>query len=73
MTMINFLKVAEIEIAGFLLPWGLIMGTLGFLLAWGVVAFLERASWTRHIWHLPLFFIALVILFGSVLGLLLTP
>ena len=73
MTMMNFLKVAEIEIAGFLLPWGLIMGTLGFLIAWGVVVLLERASWTRHIWHLPLFFIALVIFFASVLGLFFSP
>jgi hypothetical protein len=68
-----FLRVPELLIAGFLVPWGLVIGTLGFLAAWLVTLLLERTTLTRHIWHLPLFFIALAILFGSLLGLALAP
>jgi hypothetical protein len=40
----------------------------GFLIAWLVVAIMERIGLTRYVWHLPLFFVALVILFGSLIG-----
>ena len=36
-------------------------------------AFGERLGLTRHIWHLPLFFVALAVLFGATLGLALSP
>ena len=43
------------------------------LAAWLVVVILERLQLTRHIWHLPLFFLALVVLFYSAIGLALAP
>jgi hypothetical protein len=41
---------------------------LGFLAAWLVTAILERTGLARHVWHLPLCFLALVILFSSLIG-----
>lgn len=67
------LSTPEILLGDFLLPWGMVVGALGFFAAWLVVGVMERLRWTRHVWNLPLFFIALAILLGSVLGLLLTP
>ncbi len=70
----NFsLRVPEIVLGDFMLPWGMVVGTLGFLLAWGLVAALERLRLTRFIWNLPLFFVALAVLCGCALGLLLAP
>ena len=63
----------EIDFFGLFLPWGFIMAVLGFLLAWVITLFLEHLQLTRHIWHLPLFFVALVILCSCLLGLLFTP
>jgi hypothetical protein len=45
-----------------------IVGALGFLAAWLVAAILERTGLFRHVWHLPLFFLALVVLFSSLIG-----
>lgn len=67
------LKTAEIQLGDFLLPWGMVVGTLGFLAAWLFVGFMERRGWTRHVWHLPLFFVALSVFFGCVIGLILAP
>ncbi len=67
------LKTAEIQLGDFLLPWGMVVGTLGFLAAWLFVGFMERRGWTRHVWHLPLFFVALAVFFGCVIGLILAP
>jgi len=49
------------------------MGTLGFLLAWAVVAILEYTGLSRYVWHLPLFFVALVVLFTSLIGIVFHP
>jgi hypothetical protein len=49
------------------------MGVLGFFCAWLITALLEHFGLTRLIWHLPLFFAALVLLCGSLLGLIFTP
>lgn len=68
-----FLETAEIALGQFLLPWGMVIGALGFVAAWLGIALLERLRLTRLLWNLPLFFIALCVLFGSVLGLLLAP
>jgi uncharacterized protein DUF1656 len=46
---------------------------LGFLCAWAVTTFLEHFGWTRHVWHLPLFFAALAVLFGSLISLFFAP
>jgi len=67
------LRNAELDLFGFLLPWGLVMGILGFFLAWLLTGLLEHLGWTRHIWHLPLFFAALVLLCATLLGLIFTP
>ena len=68
-----FLQNAEIALGEFLLPWGMVISALGFLTAWLVTAVLERFRLTRFFWNLPLFFIALTVLLGSVLGLALAP
>ena len=62
------LKTAEIAMGEFLLPWGMVISALGFLAAWIVIFFLERLRLTRFLWNLPLFFIALSVLLGSVFG-----
>ena len=67
------LRVPEIVLGDFMLPWGMVIGALGFFLAWLIVGVLERFRLTRHIWNLPLFFIALTVLCGSLLGLLFAP
>ena len=46
---------------------------LGFLSAWLVTNVLENLGVTRHVWHLPLFFAALAVLFGSLIGLFFAP
>ncbi len=51
----------------------MVIGALGFLGAWFVVHILELKAWTRGIWNLPLFFIALAVFFGCVIGLVLAP
>jgi Protein of unknown function (DUF1656) len=64
---------AEIRFGDLLLPWVLVTWTIGFLLAWLVVAILEYTGLSRYVWHLPLFFVALVVLFASVLGIVFRP
>jgi len=58
----------ELSVAGLLVPWIVTIGALGFLAAWLVASILERTGLARHVWHLPLFFLALVILFSSLIG-----
>jgi hypothetical protein len=67
------LRTAEMDFAGFLFPWGMVIGVLGFLLALGALRFIEHAGWARAIWHLPLFFICLALLAGCILGLVFAP
>ena len=67
------LWTSQIQIGDFFLPWGMVIGTLGFLAAWLVIHIMELKGWTRHVWHLPLFFVALVTLFGCLIGLVLAP
>ena len=70
---LTMLKTAEIAMGEFLLPWGMVISALGFLAAWLVVFTLERLRLTRFLWNLPLFFIALSVLLGSVIGIILSP
>lgn len=63
----------EIRFGDLLVPWALVIGTIGFLLAWLVVAILEYTGLSRYIWHLPLFFITLVLLFASLIGMVFRP
>ena len=64
---------AAIDVLGMFLPWWLVVAVFAYLAAWFVVTILERLHLTRHIWHLPLFFLALVVLFYSAIGLALAP
>lgn len=67
------LKNAAVDVLGMFIPWWLVVGALAYLAAWVVVMVLERLHLTRHIWHLPLLFLALIVLFFSVIGLILAP
>jgi Protein of unknown function (DUF1656) len=74
---INLLTVGlnrpECGFLDLLFPWIAAIGLAGFLVAWLVVAIMERTGLTRYVWHLPLFFVALVILFGSLIGMEVFP
>lgn len=70
---IGRLKTAELQLGEFLIPWAMMIFMLGFLSAWAVVTFMERRGWTRYVWHLPLFFVALAVFLGSLFGLVLAP
>jgi Protein of unknown function (DUF1656) len=63
----------EFRFLDLLIPWIFAVSFFGFLAAWLVIAILERTGLTRHIWHLPLFFLALVVLLSSIIGLVFSP
>jgi hypothetical protein len=63
----------EFRIFDLLIPWIFVTSALGFLAAWLVVAVLERTGLSRHIWHLPLFFLALAVLLTSIIGFVCFP
>jgi len=63
----------EFRFLDLLFPWIAMIGLSGFLAAWMVVAIMEYTGLSRYVWHLPLFFLALVVLFSSLIGMLLVP
>jgi hypothetical protein len=63
----------EVRFVDLLFPWIFIIGLLGFLGAWLVMAIMEHTGLSRHVWHLPLFFVALVVLFTSIIGFICLP
>ncbi|HYY30403.1 MAG TPA: DUF1656 domain-containing protein [Chthoniobacterales bacterium] len=63
----------EYRLLGLLVPWIFIVSLVGFLVAWIVMVIIEHTGLSRHIWHLPLFFLALVVLFTSMFGFVLFP
>jgi Protein of unknown function (DUF1656) len=63
----------EMKLGEVLIPWIVVVGTFGFLAAWLVVAIMERTGLSRYVWHLPLFFLALVVLLSSVMGMFFQP
>lgn len=67
------LYTAELHFGDFLLPWGMVVSAIGYLLAWLVIVIMERRGLTRRVWNLPLFFVALAVLFGCVIGLIFSP
>ena len=73
MEFLSRLTTAELRFGDFLVPWGMVVGALGFLLAWVVMLGIEHLGWTRRVWNVPLFFVALAVLFGCVIGLILSP
>ena len=70
---VGALNRAEFRLSEVLVPWILIVGALGFLTAWLVVAILERTGLSRSVWHLPLLFVGLVVLFSSLIGMVISP
>ena len=75
--LVNLLALAlnrpELRFTELLIPCIVLIGVLGFLAAWLVVAIMEHTGLSRFVWHLPLFFLALVILFSSVIGIVFLP
>jgi hypothetical protein len=69
----HFLRHPEIQISDFGAPWSAAIIIVGFVLAWITQFILERVGFTRHVWYLPLFFLALVVLFSSLVGLVVAP
>jgi hypothetical protein len=67
------LRYPELQVMGLLVPWSLALGVVGFLLTWLVLAVLERTGLTRFVWHLPLFFLGLLVLITCALGNYLHP
>jgi hypothetical protein len=63
----------EFRFLGLYIPWIFVVSVAGFLAAWLLMAILERTGLSRHIWHLPLFFLALVVLITSIFGFVLFP
>jgi hypothetical protein len=73
MSVFDYLRNSEQSIYDFNTPWSMAIVVLGFLSAWLVSNILEHLGITRHVWHLPLFFAALAVLFGSLIGLFFAP
>jgi Protein of unknown function (DUF1656) len=67
------LGLPELRFSEVLVPWIMIVGALGFLVAWLVVAIMEYTGLSRYVWHLPLFFVGLVILLSSLIGMMCSP
>jgi predicted naringenin-chalcone synthase len=63
----------ELRLLEVLVPWIMIVGALGFLMAWLLVAMMEHTGLSRYVWHLPLFFVGLVVLFSSLIGMAVFP
>ena len=63
----------ELKLGEVLIPWLVMVGTFGFLAAWLVVAIMEHTGLSRYVWHLPLFFVALVVLLSSLIGMMFQP
>jgi hypothetical protein len=53
--------------------WIAVIGLTGFVAAWLIVAIMELTGLSRRVWHLPLFFVALTVLFSSAIGAFLLP
>ena len=67
------LKLPEMRLGEVLIPWVAVVGTFGFLAGWLVIAIMERTGLSRYVWHLPLFFLALVVLLSSLIGMVFQP
>jgi hypothetical protein len=63
----------EFEFLDLGFAWIAAIGLAGFVAAWLVVAIMELTGLSRRVWHLPLFFVALTVLFSCAIGTLLLP
>jgi hypothetical protein len=67
------LRLPEFKIVDLLVPWSAVLAIIGFVLSWLIMIVLERSGLTRFIWHLPLFFLGMVVLITSLLGAFFLP
>jgi hypothetical protein len=67
------LNRAEFGVLDLLIPWIVLIGLAGFIAAWIVVTIMEFTGLSRQVWHLPLVFVALTVLFSCGIGALLFP
>ena len=67
------LTLPEMRLGEVLIPWVAVIGTFGFLAGWLIIAIMERTGLSRYVWHLPLFFLALVVLLSSLIGMVFQP
>ena len=67
------LNLPEMRLGEVLIPWVAVVGILGFLAGWLIIAIMERTGLSRYVWHLPLFFLALVVLLSSLIGMVFQP
>jgi hypothetical protein len=63
----------EFGILDLLIPWIALIGLAGFIAAWIVVTIMEFTGLSSRVWHLPLVFVALTVLFSCGIGALLFP
>jgi Protein of unknown function (DUF1656) len=63
----------ELRFNELLVPWIMIVVVVGFLIAWLVVSIMELTSLSRYVWHLPLCFLDLIVLFSSLIGMVVFP
>jgi hypothetical protein len=73
MEILTILRTAEFNFAGFLIPWAMIVWTSAYVIALLFSYGIERIGFYRYVWHPPLFFIATVVTFGSILGIIFAP
>jgi len=70
MTPAMWVPPGDLNIVGIFIPSWLLLAAMGFAAAMVVVTVLERQGWTKYVWHLPLFFVALVVTFSCILALI---
>ena len=69
----SMLNHPEFQFGELFVPWNVTIGALGFLNAWLVVTVMEYTGLSRYVWHLPLFFVGLVVLSSSLIGMAFSP
>ncbi len=66
-------SAGEISVGGVYIPSLLVYAFLGFAFSYGISTFMQQKGWSRHVWHLPLFFVAVWFLVTFSLGLIFYP
>lgn len=66
-------SAGEVSVAGIYIPSLLIYALAGFAVSYAIASWLQARGWSRYIWHLPLFFVALWFLITFSLGWFLYP
>lgn len=67
------LNQPELRVMDFLFSWNVVIGFLGFVSAWLVAAIVESTGLVRYVWHFPLFFLGLFVLFSCLIGIAFSP